>query len=149
MFLAVTLGEGEGGLCGSVNAKNIVVVETVVRLVLEVLVIAGVVATIKKAGGGVGEGAAPPPRCESSMDSAILLLGNTISYLSTRELPRLKDHKTSGLGDQGTRSRCPLDQETEGAGDQRSRRARDQRTRRPKDQGTADQRASGPKDQGT
>ena len=74
------------------------------------------------------------------------------SYLSTRELPRLKDHKTCGLGDQGPRSRCPLDQETEGAGDQRSRRARDQRTRRPKDHGTSgpeDQRTSGPKDQGT
>ena len=33
-FLAVTLGEGEGGLCGSVNAKKIVVAATVVRLVV-------------------------------------------------------------------------------------------------------------------
>ena len=88
----------------------------------------------------------PPPQCKPSIDSAIPLLGIAYqrastplgSYLSTRELPRLKDHKTSGLGDQGTRSRCPLDHETEGAGDQRSRRAR------AKDQGT-----SGPKDQRT
>ena len=72
------------------------------------------------------------------------------SYLSTRELPRLKDHKTCGLGDQGPRSRCPLDQETEGAGDQRSRRARDQRrlkdhgSSRP--EGTKEQRTKGPGD---
>ena len=64
-------------LCGSVNAKKIEVVVTVVRLVLEVLVIAGVVATIKKAGGGA-ERAAPPPQCKSSIDSAIPLLGNTL-----------------------------------------------------------------------
>ena len=43
-------------LCVKVNAKKIVVAVTVVRPVLEVLVIAGVVATIKKAGGGAGEG---------------------------------------------------------------------------------------------
>ena len=71
------------------------------------------------------------------------------SYLSTREPPRLKHHKTSALN-----------QETKGAGDQWSRRARDQQTRRPKDQGTSgpedqgtsgpkDQRARAPKDQGT
>ena len=40
-------------LCGSVNAKKIEVVVTVVRLVLEVLVIAGVVATITKKREGV------------------------------------------------------------------------------------------------
>ena len=66
------------------------------------------------------------------------------SYLSTRELPRLKDHKTSELGDQETRSRCPLDQETEGAWDQRSR---DQGTEEPRHQQT--KRTSGPKDQRT
>ena len=73
--------------------------------------------TTKKAGGGAGEGAAPPQQSKSSMDSAIPLLGNTLSYLSTRELPILKDHKTSGLGEQRTRSKWPLDEENEGAGD--------------------------------
>ena len=42
------------------NAKKIVVVVTVVRLVLEVLVIAGVVATIKKSGRRCGKGRASP-----------------------------------------------------------------------------------------
>ena len=69
-------------LCGGVNAKKIVVVVTVVRLVSEVLVIAGVVATIEKAGGGAGEGGhSASPAMQISMDSTIPLLGNTLGYL--------------------------------------------------------------------
>ena len=48
---------------------------------IEVLVIVGVVdgsGNYEKVGGGAGEGAAPPPQCKSSIDSAIPLLGNTL-----------------------------------------------------------------------
>ena len=76
---------------------------------LEALVVAGVVATTKKAGGGAGEGAVPLPQCKSSIaalspyweilyQQASPPLG---SYLSTRELPR-------GPADQGTKGPSQL-----------------------------------------
>ena len=90
-------------LCGTVNvnAKKIVVVVTVVRLVLEVLVMAGVVATLKKARGGTGEGAPPLPQCKSSIDR------------------RTRRPKDQGPADQRTKG--PADQRTRGLGDQRTR----------------------------
>ena len=158
-FLAATLGEGGPyiiHLGGSVKAKKIVVVVTVVRLVVgwsecwRHWLTAGVVATIKKPGGR-STSPAMQIKCGQRWATSFLdclnwecptseLAPHSEAISPTRELPRLKDHKTSGLGAQGTRSRCPLDQETEGAAKQESKRPADQESKGPGDQRTRKKR---------